>query len=510
MVELPVKFLEMLADAVGPHRAETIADAIRETPPVLSIRINPYKWREDGVVDSVVSGCYENGEAASAGDGAGFPAPPPDAATLAPQATPPARIPWCSSGIYLTTRPVFTLDPALHAGAYYVQEPSSMILELLKPFLEEMSLNLRLLDLCAAPGGKSTHLASIMPQGSKLVANEVIRSRAAILRENISRWGLPNVEVTSMDPSQFAPRGYTFDFILVDAPCSGEGMFRKDPESVKEWSPESVQLCASRQQRIVADIWPSLDPGGLLAYSTCTMNRSENEENVAWIIETLGAERVSFDPEILSQLRSNGVIVTPQGELRLHPGLVKGEGLFFALLRKPADSLPPEQLPQKSTESRFPNSGIKDFKSGNQKDFKSGNQKDFISENHKSGNFKSGYQKSSGSGHNTNKSDRSDQMFAKNGKPPKNNFHQQNSPVQNVQPEHEMALLTNYSGEWPSVDVTKEQALTYLSKGTLNLPDAPLGYLRITYGGLGLGFVKNIGSRANNLLPPNLRIRMQF
>ncbi|PKP37990.1 MAG: hypothetical protein CVT97_03560, partial [Bacteroidetes bacterium HGW-Bacteroidetes-14] len=427
-------------------------------------------------------------------DGAGFPAPPPDAATLAPQATPPASIPWCPAGIYLATRPVFTLDPALHAGAYYVQEPSSMIIELLKPFLEKMDLNLRLLDLCAAPGGKSTHLASIMPQGSKLVANEVIRPRAAILRENISRWGLPNVEVTSMDPSQFAPRGYEFDFILVDAPCSGEGMFRKDPESVKEWSPESVQLCASRQQRIVADIWPSLEPGGLLAYSTCTMNRSENEENVAWIIETLGAERVSFDPEILSQLRSNGVIVTPQGELRLHPGLVKGEGLFFALLRKHADSLPPEQLPQKSAESRFPNSRINDFKS----------------ETQKSDNFKSGYQKSSASGYNFNNSDRSNKKFAQSGKSQKSNFQQQNSPAQNLQPEHEMALSTNYSGEWPSVEVTKEQALTYLSKGTLNLPDAPLGYLRITYGGLGLGFVKNIGSRANNLLPPNLRIRMQF
>ena len=488
MVELPVKFLEMLADAVGPKRAETIAAAIRETPPVLSIRINPYKWREDGVVDSVVSGCYENGEAAS-GDGAGFPVPPPDAATLAPQATPPASIPWCPAGIYLATRPVFTLDPALHAGAYYVQEPSSMIIGLLKQFLEKMDLNLRLLDLCAAPGGKSTHLASIMPQGSKLVANEVIRPRAAILRENISRWGLPNVEVTSMDPSQFAPRGYAFDFILVDAPCSGEGMFRKDPESVKEWSPESVQLCASRQQRIVADIWPSLEPGGLLAYSTCTMNRSENEENVAWIIETLGAERVSYDPEILSQLRSNGVIVTPQGELRLHPGLVKGEGLFFALLRKPADSLPQEELPKKFVEHRFTNSGVNDFKSGN---------------------YKSAKGKTSISGHNNSKSQNSGQKFSQSGNPLKNNFQQQNSPSQNVQPEHEMALSTAFSGDWPSVEVTKEQALTYLSKGTLNLPDAPLGYLRITYGGLGLGFVKNIGSRANNLLPPNLRIRMQF
>ena len=368
-----------------------------------------------------------------------------------------------------------------------------MIIELLKPYLDNLAsgddissqnrsdnsdinqqkriIPLRLLDLCAAPGGKSTHLASIMPQGSKLVANEVIRPRAAILRENIARWGLPNVEVTSMDPSQFAPRGYGFDFILVDAPCSGEGMFRKDPDSIKEWTPELVTLCASRQQRIVADIWPTLEPGGLLAYSTCTMNRQENEENVAWIVETLGAERVSFDPALLSELESHGVIVTPQSELRLHPGLVKGEGLFFALLRKPADSLPPEELQQTGAQSRFPNSGVNDFKSGN----------------HKSG-----------------------QKFSQNGKQQKNNFQQQNSPSQNLQPEHETALSTTYSGEWPSVEVTKEQALTYLSKGTLNLPDAPLGYLRITYGGLGLGFVKNIGSRANNLLPPNLRIRMQF
>jgi hypothetical protein len=288
------------------------------------------------------------------------------------------------------------------------------------------------------------------------------------------------VRVTSLDPSAFAPRGEEFGFILVDAPCSGEGMFRKDPSAVSEWSPKAVADCVARQRKIVQDIWNALEPGGYLAYSTCTMNRYENEENVEWFASTLGAETVplgSYLEIALSQGSSissssnpqptenptesqtenpieneginEGIFITPTGSLRLHPGLVKGEGLFLALLRKPSEHLKPSDLLPQSQISLIP-------------------RKD------KSRSFLTQPQSKSEA------------------------------------PDHSEALAINYMGEWPSLEVSREQALIFLSRGILVLPDAPLGYLRITYGGLGLGFVKNIGTRANNLLPSNLRIRMQF
>jgi 16S rRNA C967 or C1407 C5-methylase (RsmB/RsmF family) len=188
-------------------------------------------------------------------------------------------VPWCSSGFYLTERPVFTLDPAFHAGAYYVQEASSMFLEQIIHVISKEK-RLRVLDLCAAPGGKSTHLLSLLPPESLLVANEVIRSRASILIENLQKWGYPNAVVTSNDPRDFRKLFGFFDVILVDAPCSGEGLFRKDEEARKEWSLDAVHVCVGRQRRILEDIWPALKAGGLLIYCTCTFNERETEENL--------------------------------------------------------------------------------------------------------------------------------------------------------------------------------------------------------------------------------------
>ena len=197
-------------------------------------------------------------------------------------------IPWAASGSYLKNRPTFTFDPLFHAGCYYVQEASSMFVErVLQEYVKEPVV---MLDLCAAPGGKSTLCRSTLPEGSLLVANEVMRNRSQILAENLIKWGHPDVVVTNNDPADFKELTHLFDVILTDVPCSGEGMFRKDQVAVDEWSVENVDICWKRQRRILADIWPTLKPGGILIYSTCTFNREEDEDNVSWIAKELGAD----------------------------------------------------------------------------------------------------------------------------------------------------------------------------------------------------------------------------
>ncbi len=230
-------------------------------------------------------------------------------------------VPWCPAGRYLNERPVFTLDPRFHAGAYYVQEASGMSLWKLKPYLQSMKAP-RVLDACAAPGGKSTLLLDIMPEDGLLVSNETILSRIPVLTQNMARWGYANVVVTQNDLGAFTRlRGY-FDVLVTDVPCSGEGLFRKEPLSRNNWSPAGVDLCTSRQRRILTDLWPSLKEGGLLFYSTCTFNRKEDEDQVEWMVSHLGA-RVLLGPD------------------KYFPHRIRGEGFFMALLQKqgnPADA----------------------------------------------------------------------------------------------------------------------------------------------------------------------------
>ena len=242
------------------------------------------------------------------------------------------KIPWASAGQYLAERPVFTLDPLFHAGAYYVQEASSMLLE--QVIRQSISLkdDLAVLDLCAAPGGKSTHLASLLTDKSLLVCNEVIRSRAGILAENMQKWGYPNTVITNNDPQDFDSLHFQFDVIVVDAPCSGEGLFRKDPDATKEWSPDNVKLCAARQQRILADVWEALKPGGVLIYSTCTYNPQENEQNLAWLSDQLDAKplELSIDPV----WGFNTAEVAGITGFHAYPNKVKGEGFFITAVHK--------------------------------------------------------------------------------------------------------------------------------------------------------------------------------
>jgi NOL1/NOP2/sun family putative RNA methylase len=239
-----------------------------------------------------------------------------------------SEVSWCRNAFYLKERPSFTLDPLFHAGSYYPQEAGSMLLDTVLRQLE-LPTEPTILDLCAAPGGKSTLIASFLENKGLLVSNEVIQQRARILKENLNKWGYTNTIVTNNDPKDFERLHDFFDAIVVDAPCSGEGMFRKDPNARAEWSEDNVQLCLGRQKRIVMDVWDALNPGGFLIYSTCTFNTNENEENVSWLLEELGSELVKIIvPESVLEGR-NGI-----GNYCI-PGKTASEGFYIAALQKP-------------------------------------------------------------------------------------------------------------------------------------------------------------------------------
>ena len=282
----PPEFVNDLTESLGDGRARRLLESLA-CEPELSVRINPFK---------ITLAALRTHFGPLAGD----------------------SVPWAADeGFYLSGRPSFTSDPLFHAGAYYVQEASSMYVgRLFEQALSQLGrrTGLRVLDLCAAPGGKTTQLLSHLDETSLLVANEVVPSRATVLADNVARWGCANVAVTHSDPSAFAGLAGFFDVAVVDAPCSGEGMFRKDPRAASEWSPGAVRHCAARQRRILGDMWPSLAPGGFLIYSTCTFNRQENEDNVAWLCSELGAGLV--------------------GMRHFYPGEDRGEGFFAALVRK--------------------------------------------------------------------------------------------------------------------------------------------------------------------------------
>ena len=237
-------------------------------------------------------------------------------------------VPWTDYGYYLSERPSFTFDPFFHAGCYYVQEASSMFLEQAIKQRVDLTAPLKVLDLSAAPGGKSTHLQSLLSPGSLLVSNDVIRSRAGILKDNIIKWGSSNVVVTNNDPRDFAKLENYFDVIVVDAPCSGSGLFRRDAEAMEEWSLNNVQLCSQRQQRILADVWPSLKKDGILIYSTCSYSKEEDEDIAQWFTSEFQAEQLSLD------LDPAWNIIEENNCYRFWPDKVKGEGFFLACFRK--------------------------------------------------------------------------------------------------------------------------------------------------------------------------------
>ena len=295
-MNLPEKLLQSLESIKGFDR-EAFEKVHASGEQVTSIRINPQKLSEASQVPSTGG---DLGEA----------------------------VPWTEYGYYLNQRPSFTFDPLFHAGCYYVQEASSMFLEQAFKQTVDLSRRLRILDLSAAPGGKSTHIQSLISKDSLLVSNEVIRSRANILKDNIAKWGSDNVIVTNNDPKSFARLENYFDAIIVDAPCSGSGLFRRDEKAIDEWSENNVHLCSQRQQRILADVWPALKRNGVLIYSTCSYSNDENENIVQWMTAELPIAHCPLPID-----NSWGIIETENG-YRFWPDKVKGEGFFIACMRK--------------------------------------------------------------------------------------------------------------------------------------------------------------------------------
>ena len=406
---------------------------------------------------------------------------------------------WAEHGRKLPQRPVFTLDPLFHAGAYYVQDSSSMFVghafrKLLAKVHKPEGRPLRVLDLCAAPGGKTTDLAASLREalgdGFILVSNEVMKARAGVLAANVALWGDPNVVVTSDDPSAFLSLPGYFDIILADVPCSGEGMFRKDEEAVRQWSEDNVALCQARQRRILADVWPSLAPGGIFIYSTCTFNRYENDLNVLWAAGELGAECL-FSEDVLGGMP--GVIRTEVG-YSLVPGHVDGEGQYCSALRKTSEIEFREMKGRPSKPSRnvkeqpLPK-GLDALVTRNVVFRQKGETVIAIPENISSD--VSALEQvlhviAAGCALGTVKG-------------------------KNFIPDADLALSIMLSPEaYPAADVDKEKALAFLHRDAVAFPDAPLGYLLVRYQGIPLGFVKNLGNRCNSLHPQSRRIRMDI
>ena len=323
-MQLPDDFIQLIRPVFGEERFECFMKALDEESPV-SIRVNPrIVHSSQCIVHS--SQCTNQSPDAQ---------PNYELCTMNYELQ---SVPWCRNGYYLPTRPNFTFDPLLHAGCYYVQEASSMFLdEVLRQHLIIQNSELRIqncLDLCAAPGGKSTLMRSALPEGSVLFSNEPVRKRASILLENVTKWGYPDHYVTNLYPKDYRKSKMMFDVILCDVPCSGEGMFRKDPDSIREWSLQNVERCQQLQREIVSDAWQCLNDGGLLIYSTCTYNTKEDEENVRWILEELGGEPLTVETKAEWGITGSLLQGFSAPVYRFIPGYTHGEGLFMAAIRK--------------------------------------------------------------------------------------------------------------------------------------------------------------------------------
>lgn len=452
-------FISYIEEAIG-HENALVAFSAFEEPASTSVRYNPFKKceRMDG-----------------------------------------KTVPWNEYGCILPQRPVFTLDPLFHAGAYYVQDSSSMFVGYaFREVLARMNVRpgrpLRVLDLCAAPGGKTTDLCASLREAVGddflLVANEVMKARVGILADNVALWGDPNVMVTSDDPVAFGALPGFFDIIVADVPCSGEGMFRKDEEAVQQWSEDNVALCQARQRRILADVWPSLRDGGVLVYSTCTFNRLENDGNVEWIASELGARVITCD-DILGGMP--GVLKTEYG-YSLVPGHVEGEGQYCAALCKESD-VDLSKVPVRSKRSPRPQKVLQ---------------------------IPDGLERLLDV----------PVIFRSKGETvtavPKN-IADDVAIVESVLhvlaagcavgmvkgkdfvPDADLALSLMISYDaFPSVEVDRQTALAFLHRDAVAFPDAPRGYLLLRHEGIALGFVKNLGNRCNSLHPQSRRIRMDI
>lgn len=389
-------------------------------------------------------------------------------------------VPWCNNGFYLTQRPSFTYDPLFHSGCYYVQEAGSMFIETALKQTIDFSKSLKILDLCAAPGGKSTLINSLMNQQSLLVANEFVKSRAEVLSYNLSKWGTNNTLVTNNEPGKFAALESYFDVILIDAPCSGSGLFRKQPESINEWSEAAVESCSLRQKNIIKDILPALKQNGILIYSTCSYSEQENEENAKFIVK-------QFDlKELKINLPNNSGIIQSTHGYRFYPHLVASEGFYCAVFVKESSGNSnrlkknTHQLSVSKAEEALliPFVNTQDsvlFRKGNRYYFSNHLVMEFVSTFEK--NF---YYKKAGTS-----------IGEIKGK--------------DVVPDHELALSV-YLKSIETCEFEIEQALSYLRKQNLVTTNINTGLKLVTYQSHGLGWAKVLSNRINNYLPNEYRI----
>lgn len=444
-MELQEKFVMQLQELL-PDEWQQLVAAITDTDPSVSVRVNK-------------------------GRGAQVPS---DA----------ARVPWCHNGFYCPERPSFTFDPDFHAGRYYVQDASSMFIHhVLRQLVDEP---VRYLDLCAAPGGKTTAAIDALPAGSLVVANEIVPARARVLHDNVVKWGNPGTVVTCNAPADYGRLSGFFDVIAADVPCSGEGMMRKDDEAVAQWTPALVQECAARQRSIIADVWPALKPGGLLIYSTCTYNREENEAVVEHIMQHFGAQSVQVDVESAWNIHS--AIGANFPAFRFLPHRTQGEGLFMAVLRKPLDA-PSRPLKRKKTKpaKAVAVAGGIDRWLTSAGDFRLEVAGDAVT--------------ALPAAHADDMALLREQL----------NVLHYGLPLgtlkgKNCVPAHALALSTALNREaFVAVEVDEATAVAYL-RGEAIQVEAPRGYVLVTHRHAPLGWVNNLGNRANNLYPKPLRI----
>ncbi len=393
-----------------------------------------------------------------------------------------AAIPWSKNGVYLKERPSYTLDPLFHAGCYYPQEAGSQFLDAILRQIE-LPLHPIVLDLCAAPGGKSTLIADFLNGRGLLVANEVIQNRSKILKENLVKWGATNTLVSNNDPAQFSGLTSVFDCIVVDAPCSGEGMFRKDHQARNEWSENNVDLCVGRQRRIVMDVWDSLKEDGFLIYSTCTFNRQENEDNVRWILAETGGEIVPLSISHAKSDRENlGFYCLPH--------LIDTEGFYFAVIQKKNGRKPKKSKPTKSLVTPLKDSSFL-------ASFVNSQQVSFVQWSDYAFAIPSGHLELIQLLHaelRLIKMGTECGEISRKGLIPNEALAFNPSILQATIPTHEL---------------TKQEALQYLHGDTFPISGA-IGFGIVTYNGVPLGWIKNLGNRFNNLYPKEWRIRMRI
>ena len=397
----------------------------------------------------------------------------------------PTPVPWCKHGYYLAERPSFTLDPIFHGGAYYVQDASSMFLwQVLLQTINNTN-NKKVLDVCAAPGGKSTLLANYFIDGL-IVSNEVIKSRVPVLVENITKWGAANVVVTNNDPSHFKSVENYFDLVVVDAPCSGSGLFRKNKDAIQEWSENNVNLCSQRQQRIVADILPCLKEDGIIIYSTCSYSKEENENTIDWLMDEFDMVSIAIKIDETWGITETETDKNKASCYRFYPDKVKGEGFFIAVLAKKGnatDKKLKEQIVQSPTQNDL--AVLNNFIQLSEEWtlFKHGAELKIIN-----------------------------QQLLSDVKILANYLYIKKAGVclgelkgKDIVPNHELALSTMPLANIATLELSKEDALQYLRRKEIKI-DAAVGWALITHKNIRLGWVKVLPNRINNYYPQEWRI----